>query len=408
MKNSDSCSKPHPFEWLPVAALLVALAALLARIVYPGFLRGQLLPCLVLGLTPGCAVRLAGCSSFAAHRVGLSLGLVTFMLTNGMLDLGALESMLQRYDLLLFGMLLVLVQPLLQSLRWGLLLSAQGIRFRWTEVLRLVLVGCFFNTFVPGATGGDVFRAYCLAKGKKETESAVISVILDRTLGLPPLILILLIAGACNWRFFWAIPAFRPVLWAVSMVSLGCMFFFAFLIWMSGRKETIHIAPGDHSEKEQDTRLRVLWQRLCRAVSAYRRERRAIVYAMAISTVAHLATIFACCFFGRAAGIIGVRMAQYFLLVPIGLTVNAVPLAPGGLGQGEVAFARLFAAASALPANAARGTAIMVCLRLGIIMVGMVGGVLYAMGRHRIDQAREHADDVNVLMDDGGKDGEYE
>ena len=98
---------------------------------------------------------------------------------------------------LLAGLLLVSVVWPLQAWRWWLLIRCRGLEVSFLSVLKLVMVGLFFNFCVPlGSNGGDVVKAYGAAKtmtapGSKST--MVISVLLDRVMGM---VALLVLAGS--------------------------------------------------------------------------------------------------------------------------------------------------------------------------------------------------------------------
>jgi uncharacterized membrane protein YbhN (UPF0104 family) len=56
----------------------------------------------------------------------------------------------------------------------------------------------------------------------------------------------------------------------------------------------------------------------------------------------------------RATGVTGMPLAQFFLVVPLGLVTAAVPISPGGVGVGQAAFFALFKIVA--PAYASAGT----------------------------------------------------
>jgi uncharacterized protein (TIRG00374 family) len=387
---TDSTQKNHPLEWLPVALEAVLLLLLWHR---PEFLQGQLVPCLALGLAPGCAFRLAGRRSLSAHRFGISLGLIAFLFTNGTLHLSAIASLFTHWQLLAPALLLILIQPFLGAWRWMILLKAQEMELSFAESLRLVLVGFFFNTFVPGATGGDLFRIYYVARGQGKTGAAVASVVADRLMGLPPLILLVLAALLLDWEFVKISAAFRPYAWAAGVVGLSSLVFFWLLLRFrvsQNEEGWAHRLPGGQG-----------FLRFHRALRTYRASGKTVLLALIISLIGHIASVGAAVLLGHAAGVEAIPDSRYALLVPLGLTINSIPALPGGLGQGEMAFSQLFLAASLIAENAARGATVMLGLRLGLILAGLAGGVLYALGRHEVDSAIAQAQSAGKEKPDG-------
>ena len=87
-----------------------------------------------------------------------------------------------------------------QFVRWYILVRALDLPFTFRNACRLGMVGLFYNTFLPGAVGGDLVKAYSIAKGEpKRKASAVATVIADRLLGLFGLLLFA--GGVGGW--FW-------------------------------------------------------------------------------------------------------------------------------------------------------------------------------------------------------------
>lgn len=78
----------------------------------------------------------------------------------------------------------------LGTTRWRLVLKGLGVRLPVRTVLRLFLIGMFFNQTLPSSIGGDAMRVFYLWRGGVRTETAVNSVLLDRIIGLIILILV--------------------------------------------------------------------------------------------------------------------------------------------------------------------------------------------------------------------------
>lgn len=381
--NVATRAKPGKLEWLPVVLEGLILLALGYRLHNPMFLKGQLLPCLAAGLLPGTVIRLLGYSSWGAHRVGVAVGLILFMVYNGDIQLDALRAVFDHPGLLAGGIVLVCLTGLFGAARWAILLKGQSMHLGFGPTLRLVLVGMFFNLFVPGSTGGDLFRAYYVGRDQKRTSEALTTVILDRFLGLPPLVLILAGAGLLNLPLIRSNPAFSnfgTILGAVlgvSMVILIIVFLGASRLarWLEPLEEKI---PGGRH-----------LVRLSHATGAYRKTPGALALAMFFGLIAHLLLIFAACLFGHAAGLGEITLTQYAILIPVGMACNSLPISPGGAGVGEKAFAFLFDALQT--GSGPQGLAVMVCLRMGLLPCALAGAALYALGKHAIDDAMTQA-----------------
>ena len=71
------------------------------------------------------------------------------------------------------------------SWRWGLLLGVHDVKLRFWRVFELTMIGQFFSTVGVGATGGDVFKIFYVARAVPDRRTAVaFTVIVDRVIGL--------------------------------------------------------------------------------------------------------------------------------------------------------------------------------------------------------------------------------
>jgi uncharacterized membrane protein YbhN (UPF0104 family) len=86
------------------------------------------------------------------------------------------------------------------TLRWRLTFRACGVTgpISFVHLFRLILVGAFYNAFVPGGLGGDVVRAVATKPllGDKGVSGSLSVVLLDRVLGFIGLVLLVVISFA--------------------------------------------------------------------------------------------------------------------------------------------------------------------------------------------------------------------
>ena len=103
---------------------------------------------------------------------------------------------LKETSLVLFclGMAIYFAGMIIASFRLRILLSLQGVHMTTMDVLRVNLLGCFFSTFLPTSIGGDIVKAFYIAKESKRTMQSYTSVFIDRFLGMFTIFLIALAA----------------------------------------------------------------------------------------------------------------------------------------------------------------------------------------------------------------------
>src|SRR5437667_3191023 len=92
--------------------------------------------------------------------------------------------------LLILCVLIFPVTFLITTYRWHELLKALDIHIGLARTFVLNMVGAFYNTFMPGSTGGDLLKAYYASKHTNHRTRAVMSVLVDRAIGLLALIVV--------------------------------------------------------------------------------------------------------------------------------------------------------------------------------------------------------------------------
>jgi hypothetical protein len=107
------------------------------------------------------------------------------------LDPGLL-SITRRADWSWLGWSLLAMGPSVFIMAWRLrlLLAVQGIPISLRDVLLLTIAGNFFNFAMPGTTGGDIYKAYHVARQTAKRAEGVTVVVLDRAIGFVSFLLI--------------------------------------------------------------------------------------------------------------------------------------------------------------------------------------------------------------------------
>jgi uncharacterized membrane protein YbhN (UPF0104 family) len=252
-------------------------------------------------------------------------------------------------------------------LRWGTLLASTGHRRGAGELLRWILVGLFFNNFLPTSVGGDVARGLGIARGGVPRATAAASVVGDRLIGLFALGL-LAVAGGGLGAVFW--PDQGP--WAAA--SVFALAVVALLVALT--RPAVLDRLGRSAVVPDRWGLRGKLQRVLLGVSLLGGRRRAMGQAVALSVgLAACAATYHWAV-GRAVGI-PVGLAAYCVIVPAVMLFAALPITMNGLGIRELGFVGLLTAQGVSVESAA---VFALLAFLGTLGFAMAGGVIFLAG----------------------------
>ncbi|MBJ01585.1 MAG: hypothetical protein CMK00_01800 [Planctomycetes bacterium] len=273
----------------------------------------------------------------------------------------------------------LLLGACLTALRWWWLLSASGCPARAGPVLRLSFLGLFFNLALPGLTGGDVARAALATRENPERRAeALVSVVVDRLLGLVTLVLLaavvsLSLGGEAGQHLE---PLRRPIM-AGALLMLGG----TYLVLRPGLRRILGLDRW-LGRLPQGRRL----LKLDRALSRVGTSHGALAGALVLSLLNHVCT--ATAIYGLLGSLGGVGVPVPSWLETLGImavanTISAVPLAPAGWGVGEAAFGTLF---GLLGFNPTLGVALSVLYRLTATALSLGAGLVLLAPAGRADR----------------------
>jgi uncharacterized protein (TIRG00374 family) len=282
-----------------------------------------------------------------------------------------------QWQFLACAFVIYTVAILITLLRWYVLVRAQDLPFTIPDALRLGMVGYFFNSFLPGSVGGDIVKAAALARGQERRTVAVATVIMDRVIALWGLVWFVAILGTVFWLAgaLDGTAAERSKL-VVSLAAATVVV--SMVVWLlvgllpesraqrfAGRLERLPRVGGSAAE---------MW----RAVWMYRKRQGAVFGVLALSWVGHVGFVlgFYCSAYALWSEELGPvpSLTQHFLLVPIGLVVEAAIPTPGGVGAGEYGFGKLYEYFGGVASN---GVLASLVKRILSWMIGLLGYLVY-------------------------------
>ena len=313
-------------------------------------------------------------------KLALVGGILYYLISSDRLNLERLLLLKDSPDLLalILSVLIMFVVPL-TALRWWLLLKALGLQVSPKRTFLLTWIGNFFNSTLPGAVSGDVVKGYYIIKAQAEEgrTQAFMTLLIDRFVGLFGLIIISFFSLIANLSIFLENPRLHGLIWMIGILFLATICFYTLVIWPfhDGKDPFIHFF-----EKLPATKFTT---KIYLAFKSYQNQKPILLSTLLIAILIHCLVAFL--FWKIAHLLTGTEMGlgtQLFLM-PIGLITTAIPLAPGGIGIGHVAFESLYQLVGV--AGGADIFNIYIILQLAVYLMGGIPYFLYN-SEYRIHQ----------------------
>jgi uncharacterized protein (TIRG00374 family) len=225
------------------------------------------------------------------------------------------------------AILAYLIVEIAAAIRWQILLRVQKIRLNLPRLSGLFLIGMFYNQFLPGGTGGDIIKSYLLLKETPEHKAgALLAVVFDRLIGLVALVAITVTLVSLRFDLLSRTHETRNLLWLLLLV-LGFSISALIASFIVSGFNLFHLLPPKFPGREKLIEIAA-------AYHLYARHWVATFFAFTASLVAHLATFttFLCVAYAFHAG---VKVIDFFAVLPVERTLTALPISFAGVGLRE-------------------------------------------------------------------------
>jgi uncharacterized protein (TIRG00374 family) len=303
-------------------------------------------------------------------KIAVAVGLIWFLVQSGRLDPKDLWRLMTVQNVVLV-LALTGLNLFVSAWRWVILLEGRGIKVSLSYGFSLYLIGTFFNFALPGSVGGDVVRGYYLVADHpgKRLES-ILSIFIDRILGLYSFFILTLVAVVWDFEFVGVHEHIRWVALLAFLIFVAMTLFFVIIFshrlsHLFGLKFFEHRLPLVH--------------KLVTGFLLFGRDRKTIIYSILVSFLAQLISMALFYQIGLISGETDLTLKAILFVVPMGFLVTALPIAPAGIGVGQVAFNYLFQAYLQKPTSF--GATAVTAIQLSSVCWAMVGAVLYLRRR---------------------------
>ena len=317
-------------------------------------------------------------------KFALAAAVVAYLIFHGDIAWEPIRSSLHEWRYSLTAFLILAATPAGHFYRWQSLLRAGGVFLPNGEVFSYLMVSKFFNMAFPGYVSGDVLRGYYVfRRTTSEPESAadqagrnwkavpptvVASIIFDRVAGLLPLIIFCLV-GLLGSLWY---PLPSRFMLAGALVAGTCVAVIGILFWMAYRLAelpAVLLWIGRRLHCEESLRF------LHEVTHFYVRNLRLMGKILGLSFLTQGASLLSFILLGAALKV-QIPLVAYFMFVPLGLMLTAIPVTPAGLGVGQVAFLSLFHIV-----GTAHGANLYTLYAASYVLINLCGAVFYVSAR---------------------------
>ena len=306
-------------------------------------------------------------------RMGIGLGLLAYLGFSGTIDWGSLIGLARGWPLALVSLGLLFIATCIASWRVCLLMRPHDLYLSLTASMKLMLIGYFFNTCLPGATGGDVIRIYYATGGNRGRRLEIVTIFLfDRLIGLCGLLLLPLFLAPFFRPLLIAVPGLRNLIWITGVAAAVALS----IVWLCtyGQRFCRHIIDWVLGKLPQGQYV----ARMLDTLSLYRSHMATLSVTIGLSVVVHICVMLGSLFIAQVTTTTGARETMA-LLIPLGFVANGLPLTPGGLGVGEAAFDQLFQLV-----GLTGGAIVILGWRMLMFILGLPGLAFYIFAKKQI------------------------
>ena len=272
-------------------------------------------------------------------KFGITIGIFYYLISSGKLNFQKLNIFWEKPIILVvllvvFGLIIV---PIC-TVRWWFLLNALSLNVPLSRSFLLTWIGNFFNTTLPGAVSGDFIKGYYVIKANNNEEKtkAFMTLIIDRFTGLFGLIVLAFITLVFNFQIIFDQPNLQPLAFSIIGLFIGTVIFYTIVLFpfKEGRDPFIKII---NKLPKKETFLKIYT-----TFKVYQNHKKILFWTLFLSTIVQFLVAIAFVIIIKTLGIDNVNFATQMFIMPIGLITVAIPVAPGGIGVGHVAFDTLY------------------------------------------------------------------
>lgn len=319
-----------------------------------------------------------------------AVGILFLLIRSGKLSVHDLQRFLSNPRAACWGLVMVATVYAGAFFRWQNLLRTQNIHLSYAKTFRIGMLGQFFSAFIPGTVGGDLVKAVYIARRfPAQKIKTVLTIFLDRVMGLAGMIVLGAVAFLAGQSQFATLPPSTSLSIVSSLgwllVVLGGGILLALLFFPFVARRLPAQIPAWCLRLPAPGLIGTFYD----VAKSFRHHVATLWFMLIISMAMHCLNVgvlwvAAQSVFGPAPW--GPVTAPLFIVASVlGLCAMAIPVAPLGLGVGQLAFAGIFSAI-AIP-DPSFGVTVVTASQIVNLTLNLCGAFFFATYRHEVEAA---------------------
>ena len=299
-------------------------------------------------------------------RIAISASLIVYLVSTKIESFSDIIEILKSSNkfLLLLSLSTHALGTYITAARWKTLLNTQGVKLSNMTLSSTVLIGSFFNNFLPTSIGGDVFRAYDASKkGNMSLGSSASVILVERFSGVVSAATYAIIALFLGFTAIGHQSVIVPIIifFVVSLI-LGFLIINPSLFRLSKTSKFKFVRKiADKLSNFYNTLI------------SFKKYKVALVEVLAFSFLLQFSVILNYWLASIALGI-DLNLTAFIFIVPVVAVIAMLPISIGGIGLRENSLVIIMVA---MGANNEKAALCSLLILFMLIIMGVIGGIIY-------------------------------
>ena len=330
----------------------------------------------------------------AAIKIGLSAAILGWLYHQARQEdqFSVIATREKNWHWLILALLACLMAHVISFYRWKVLVRALDIPFTTRDAMRIGFIGTFFGyVFLLGVVAGDSLRVFYAARdARKKIAEVICTVFADRAIGMLTMFtfasigFLLLGIDFDDARNPEKVEIIRILCrLIVTATVIGWLVVAGFLL--SPKIESSRLMKW----LENLPRIGGIIAQLADVVRLYRRRLGTLMNCFGLSLLVNLCLVTTIYLIPLGINVQHPSLAQHFLIAPISMAANAVPLPMGGM---ELMLSYFYEAMSTAGMESKHGIVVAFTFRFMLLMLAAIGAVAWFANRRQIEKEVDRQD----------------